>query len=108
MALDGRRLIKTPNNQLRVSGSGRGDVIAEAGGGGRGGRPRPIVWGGEWNDKKINNIKCIVAFGGRWSIILHTTTNQKWAGTMEERVEKRDECGGVAEVCQCATSACGR
>ncbi len=63
-------------------------------GGGRGGRPRPIVWGGEWNDEKINNIKCIVAFGGHWSIILHTTTNQKWAGAVEERVEKRDECGG--------------
>jgi hypothetical protein len=98
----------TPNNQPRVGGSGRGDVIAEVGGGGRGGRPRPIVWGGKWNNKKINNIKCIVAFGGRWSIILHTTTNQKWAGAVEERVEKRDKCGGVAEGCQCATSACGR
>ncbi len=69
-------MIKTPNNQPRVGGSGRVDVIAEVvGGGGRGGRPRPIVWGGEWNDKKINNMKCIVAFGGRWLIILHTTTN---------------------------------
>jgi hypothetical protein len=101
LALGGRQSIKTPNNQPRVGGSGRGDVIAP-------GRPRSIVWGGEWNDKKINNIKCIVAFGGCWSIILHTTINQKWAGAVEERMEKRDEHGGVAEGCQCATSACGR
>ena len=53
MALGGCRSIKTPNNQPRVGGSGRGDVIAP-------GRPRSIVWGGEWNDKKINNIKCIL------------------------------------------------
>ena len=100
MALGGRRSIKTPNNQPRVGGSVRGDVIAELGeGGGHGGRPRPIVWGGEWNDEKITNIKCIVAFVGRWSIIFHTTTNQKWAGAVEERVEKRDERGGVAEGC---------
>ncbi len=38
----------------------------------------------------------------------HTTTNQKRAGAGEERVEKRDECGGVAEGCQCATPACRR
>ncbi len=68
----------------------------------------PIVWGGESDDKKINNIKYIVALGGRWLIILHTTTNQKWAGAGEERVEKRDKHGGVAEGCQCTTSACGR
>jgi hypothetical protein len=97
LAFGGRQLIKTPNNPSRVGGSGRGDVIAEVGGGGREGRPRPIVWSGKWNNKKVNNIKCIVAFGGRWSIILHTTTNQKWAGVVEERVEKRDERGGVAE-----------
>ncbi len=41
-------------------------------------------------------------------IILHTTTNQKWLGVVEERVEKRDKHGGVAEGSQCATSACGR
>ncbi len=34
MALGGRRSIKTPNNQPRVGGSGRGDVKAEVGGGG--------------------------------------------------------------------------
>jgi hypothetical protein len=38
----------TINPDARVGGSGRGDVIAlVGGGGGRGGRPRPIVWGGE-------------------------------------------------------------
>jgi hypothetical protein len=60
------------------------------------------------DDKKINNIKYIVAFGSRWLIILHTTTNQKWAGMGDKRVEKRDKCGGVAKGCQCATSVCGR
>ncbi len=50
LALCDCRLIKTPNNQPRVSGSGRGDVIAEADGGGSvGGKHRPIVWGGKWN-----------------------------------------------------------
>jgi hypothetical protein len=68
----------------------------------------PIVLGGELDDKKIKNPKYIVAFGGHWSIMLHTTTNQKWVGTGEERVEIRDERGGVAEGCQCATSVCGR
>ncbi len=34
MALGGRRSIKTPNNQPRVGGSGRGYVIVEVGGGG--------------------------------------------------------------------------
>ncbi len=29
-------------------------------------------------------------------------------GVAEERVEKRDKHGGVAEGCQCATSPCGR
>jgi hypothetical protein len=68
----------------------------------------PTGWCGESDDKNNNNIKYIVAFGGRWLIILHTTTNQKWAGAGEERVEKRDKCGGVAEGCICAMSACGR
>jgi hypothetical protein len=34
LALGGRQSIKTPNNQTRVGGSGRGYLIAEAGGGG--------------------------------------------------------------------------
>ncbi len=77
-------------------------------GGGRVRGHRPIVWGGKSDNKKINNIKYIVAFGGRWLIILHTTTYQKWVGIKEERVDKRDERGGVAEGCQCATPACER
>jgi hypothetical protein len=37
-----------------------------------------------------------------------TTTNQKQAGTEEERMEKRNERGGVAaEGCQCSTSVRG-
>jgi hypothetical protein len=43
-------------------------------------RHHPIFWCGESGDKKINNIKYIVAFGGHWLIILHTTTYLKWAG----------------------------
>ncbi len=66
MALGGHQSIKTPNNQPKVGGSGRGDVIAEAGGGGHVGRPRPIVWGGKWNKKK----KYIVAFGNLRSNII--------------------------------------
>jgi hypothetical protein len=46
-------------------------------GGERVGGHRPIVWGGESNDKKINNLKYIVALDGHWLIILHTTNNQK-------------------------------
>jgi hypothetical protein len=38
---------------------------------------RPIVWSGKSDDKNNNIIKYIVAFGGRLSIILHTTINQK-------------------------------
>jgi hypothetical protein len=46
LALGGHQSIKTPNNQPRVSGSGRGDDIAEVGGGGEPGRGHcPIVWG---------------------------------------------------------------
>jgi hypothetical protein len=101
-------MIKTPNNQPRVGRSGRGVVIAEAGGGvAQGENPIQSFWAAN-GTTKINNIKCIMAFGGCWLIILHTTTNQKWAGDEEERVEKRDKCWGMAEGCQCTMSACGR
>ncbi len=81
LALGGRQSIKTPNNQPRVGGSSRGDVIAEAGGrGGTGGDPVQSFGAANGTTKKINNIKCIVAFCGRWLIILHTTTNQKMGG----------------------------
>jgi hypothetical protein len=54
----------------------------------------------------IQKIHC----GLRWPPInvFDSITNQKWVGTEEKRVEKRDECGGVAEGYQCATSACAR
>jgi hypothetical protein len=78
LALGGCQSINILNNQLLVGGSGRGDVRAEArqGGGVMGGH-RPIVWGGESNDKKVDNVKYIMALDGCWVIILHTTTNQK-------------------------------
>jgi hypothetical protein len=80
LVLCGRRLTKTPNNQPRVSGSGRGDVIAEAGvGGGAGGGHRPNIWGSEWNNKKINNKKYIMAFGGLRSKIIQQPTKNGWA-----------------------------
>jgi hypothetical protein len=80
LALCGHQSIKTPNNQPRVGRNGRGDVIAETGGGGeRMGGHRPIVWGGEWNNKKINHKKYIVAFGGlRSKIITQQPTKNGW------------------------------
>jgi hypothetical protein len=48
----------------------------------------------------------MVSDGHRWNSG-DTTTNQKWAGAEEKKTEKRDERAGVAEGCQCATSACG-
>ncbi len=46
-----------------------------------------------------------MAFGGlQLNIITHKPT-KKWAGTGEERVEKRDKCRGVAEGYQYAMSA---
>jgi len=44
--------------------------------------------------------------GGRW-INRDRTTNQKWLGTREERMEKRGEGGGAGAGCQCAVSAGG-
>ncbi len=52
----------------------------------------------------------IIHCGLRWPPInvFDSTTNQKWVGAEEKRVEKRGKRGGVAEGCQCSTSACGR
>ncbi len=64
MALGDHRAIKTPNNQPKVSRSGREYVIDEADRGGECGRGHhPIVWGKKLNDEKIYNDKYIVAFG---------------------------------------------
>ncbi len=47
-------MIKTPNNQPRVGGSGRGDVIAEmGGGGGAGGDPVQSFGAANGMTKKI-------------------------------------------------------
>jgi hypothetical protein len=73
-----------------------------------GGGNRPIVWGGKWNDKRINKNKKPRGFWRPPIKDNHTTTNQNWAGVGEARMEKRDKRGGVAEGCQCATSACAR
>ncbi len=48
-----------------------------------------IVWGGKSNDKKIKNIKYIVAFCGHKSTPYHTTTNQEHMSAAGVRVEKR-------------------
>jgi hypothetical protein len=42
-----------------------------------------IVWCVESSDKKLNNEKYVVAFGGRQAMIFNTTTNQKQAATTE-------------------------
>ena len=56
------------------------------------GKRRPIVWGGEWNDTKIKNIKYIVALIGPQSANQYTTTNQKQAAATEGTMEvRRDE-----------------
>ncbi len=49
---------------------------------------RPIVWGGKSDDKNNNNIKYIMALGGHWLIILHTTINQKQTPAMGESMER--------------------
>jgi hypothetical protein len=59
----------------------------------------PIIWGSKSNNKKINNIKYIVALEGRWLIILHTTTNQKQMLAMGESMERMwDQTIGMGEV----------
>jgi hypothetical protein len=59
-----------------------------------GGR-HPIVGGDEFDAKKISNKKYTVTLGGRWSMNLHTTTNQKQAPIMEESKDRRVTVGGV-------------
>jgi hypothetical protein len=61
---------------------------------------RPIVRGDEFDAKKISNKKYTVALGGRRSMNLHTTTNQKQAPIMEESKERRGDCRGSAGGCK--------
>ncbi len=60
---------------------------------------RPIVGGDKFDVKKISNKKYTVTLGGRWSIILHTTTNQKQAPIMEESKDRRGDHQGSAAGC---------
>ncbi len=64
-----------------------------------GGR-RPIVGGNEFDAKKISNKKYTVTFGGRRSMNLHTTTNQKEVPIMEESMDRRGDCRGSAGGCK--------
>jgi hypothetical protein len=81
---------------------GQEGVTGEAHGGDNMGQCIPIIYDVE------KNLQCyiMVSDSRRWNSG-DTTTNQKWAGTEEKRMEKRDGHGRVAEECQCATSAYG-
>jgi hypothetical protein len=88
---------KTTINPI-VGRSGRGDVRAEVREGGeRVGGNRPIVQGGECNDKKEKNIKFIVALDAHQLTTKYTTTNQKQEATMKGSTEgmcnEREVCG---------------
>ncbi len=50
---------------------------------------RPIVWDGKLNDKKINNIKYIVAFGGHRLPPYHATPNHNHADAAKVSVGRR-------------------
>jgi hypothetical protein len=41
-----------------------------------------------------------VTLGGRWSMNLHTTTNQKQALIMEESKDRRSDCQRSARGCK--------
>ncbi len=64
-----------------------------------GGR-RPIVGGNEFDAKKISNKKYTVTLGGRRSMNLHITTNQKQALIMEESKDRRGDHRGSAGGCK--------
>ncbi len=82
-------MIKIPNNQLIVGGSGRGDVRAEARGGGSVWRDTIPLFGvaNVTTQKKQYIIHC-----GFWQPSIndmHTTTNQKQAYTMDGGIDMR-------------------
>ncbi len=64
-----------------------------------GGR-RPIVGGDKFDAKKISNKKYTVTLGGRRSMNLHATTNQKQVPIMEESKERRGDPRGSAGGCK--------
>jgi hypothetical protein len=90
--------LHTTTNQ-KQSAATEGTTASPGWGGERGRVHRPIVWGGEWNDEKINNKKYVVALDGRQSAKKHTTINQKQSaateGTTEGRRDER-EARGIA------------
>ena len=51
--------------------------------------------GSNLKDKKKSKILYTVALDGRWSINLHTTTNQKQAPIIEESRERRQDYRGA-------------
>ncbi len=64
------------------------------------GGQRPIVGGDEFEAKKILNKKYTVTLGSRWSMNLHTTTNQKQAPIMDESKDRRGDHWGSAGGCK--------
>ncbi len=64
-----------------------------------GGR-HPIVGGDGFATKKISNKKYTVTLGGRRSMNLHTTTNQKQAPIIEESKDRRGDRRGSAGGCK--------
>ncbi len=60
----------------------------------------PIVGGNEFNAKIISNKKYTVTLGGRRSMKLHTTTNQKQAPITEDSKERRGDHRGSAGACK--------
>ncbi len=101
MALGGRRLSATYNNQLGVGGRSRRDVGEEVRGGWN-------VWEGSIQLLEATNLtrkkyrikKYTVTLGGRQSMNLHTTTNQKQAPTMQESKDRRGDHWGSTGECK--------
>ncbi len=64
------------------------------------GGQRPIVGGNKFDAKKKSNKKYTVTLGGRRSMNLNTTANQKQSPIMEESKDRRGDCRGSARECK--------
>jgi hypothetical protein len=64
------------------------------------GRAASNCWRGRIQRKKILNKKYTVTLGGRRSMNLHTTANQKQVPIMEESKERRGDHRGSAGGCK--------
>ena len=91
MALDGRRLMRGHNNQLKVVINGEGGVREET-------QLGRNAWGTlshclgrqmEASDEKNREMGWALAIDGRRLKILHTTTNQKQAAAMKGNMKGR-------------------